>query len=467
MDPMFNKLYENLTNIFPSSTKSMSDLPPVRESVRLTKKFSVECILTESGVGSFFILDDAGKRLNKQMFEATQAKDIAEKMDALQQYAISVIEGKVNVGDKEPGKAEKELIEKIKLRPFTDTDWHGLSGAEQPSDEQEPLIGDFDTEGDGSEFAIVVVDKNGVGLLDAEGKIEYFKEMSFSEGTTFAEALPASLTVAKAKELGFKVVLGESAKPRRSIVESVGEYRLTSVEHLGGAGSEGLLVRVEKGTDAWAGALELVVDESAAPADESKVNEDAGDIEVTVASGTKVVKVTDNGNKVKVEQKDTDDDKKEDADKPVAQPDAPVDVPAQPAGDQPVEAKVQEAAEEKVEGALGDATGEAPAVPVEGDAETKAVEKQTVADEKAQAKDLEAANKEVRDEVASEGKVKVEDKDPAAAEKELIEADSYKVIAAGLTDKAVADRIAQEKHGRVIQDEQDAKKFMVVVGEKK
>lgn len=42
------------------------------------------------------------------------------------------------------------------------------------------------------------------------------------------------------------------------------------------------------------------------------------------------------------------------------------------------------------------------------------------------------------------------------------EQSAYSVIAQGISDKGIADRVAREKKGRVIADEKDAKKFMVI-----
>jgi hypothetical protein len=48
---------------------------------------------------------------------------------------------------------------------------------------------------------------------------------------------------------------------------------------------------------------------------------------------------------------------------------------------------------------------------------------------------------------------------------EEIEADTRKIVAKGIEDKNVADRIAGEKRGKVVTDETDPKKFMVIVTE--
>ena len=59
-----------------------------------------------------------------------------------------------------------------------------------------------------------------------------------------------------------------------------------------------------------------------------------------------------------------------------------------------------------------------------------------------------------------------DDKSALPEDSKLSEAETYTVIARSVSDKAVADRIAQDKQGRVISDEEDPKKFMVVVGQK-
>jgi len=52
-----------------------------------------------------------------------------------------------------------------------------------------------------------------------------------------------------------------------------------------------------------------------------------------------------------------------------------------------------------------------------------------------------------------------------AKESKVSEQDKYVIISRGIVDKAEADRLAVSKKGRVIIDDQDEKKFMVVVGE--
>jgi len=77
----------------------------------------------------------------------------------------------IKCGVKEYNMRSSKWLENVELKPFDKSDWNLLAGAESPYPDQEPLIGyaipafDWQEKYPEDEEIIIVVDKNGVGVI--------------------------------------------------------------------------------------------------------------------------------------------------------------------------------------------------------------------------------------------------------------------------------------------------------------
>mgnify|MGYP001212162428 CR=1 FL=1 len=107
--------------------------------------------------------------------------------------AERIVESLLGHNEAEPGP--------IQLRPFTESDWTGYSGAERP-DGGEPLIGEVSI---GQQEAVVIVSKNSVQvLLGEDGDTVYDLATPFSQGKAVAASLGRVKSTAELKTLGFQ-----------------------------------------------------------------------------------------------------------------------------------------------------------------------------------------------------------------------------------------------------------------------
>lgn len=117
--------------------------------------------------------------------------------------------------EKEPERKKGEPIKTLKAQNFTlktfgKDDWNGFSGAEAPSDKQEPLIAYENTGGfkssnlakKGKSFVdtevVIIVDKNGLTVINdsiKNGSLTWYKDTTFEEATKLASKLKSPINM--------------------------------------------------------------------------------------------------------------------------------------------------------------------------------------------------------------------------------------------------------------------------------